>query len=310
MTKKRHHYIPQFYLNGFVDHNNEPYIWVYDKKGNNIIKSTAKDIAVTEHYFSFKDISGIKDSDSIENFIAELEGIAASILKKIFNNNTLNDNEKMDFAYFVALMMVRVPNFRENIETAFAETAKIFMQFSASHKGNFEAMVKRYQEQTGNDLGMPIEEARQVYLNLDKHYKLKTNPQISLAMSLNHIKDYARLFFNMKWLFLRATTEYKFLSGDNPLYYFDPTHNPRSFYGVGLCNKNIEVTLPLSQDLCALGTWHGKEGYLQATNQLVKIANQKTVIASLRFVFSSEKSETINNFVKKYQDSAPKIRVG
>lgn len=310
MIKKRHHYIPRFYLNGFVDYKNEPYIWVYDKEGNNIIKSTAKDIAVTEHYFSFKDVNGIKDSDSVENFVADLEGIAANILKKVFNNNSLNGNEKMDFAYFVALMMVRVPNFRQNIETAFAETAKIVMQFSASYKENFEAMVKRYQEKTGNDLGMPIEEARQIYLDLDKHYKLETNPQVSLAMAFNHINDYARLFYNMKWLFLRATTDYKFLSGDNPLYYLDPTHNPHSFSGVGLCNKNIEVSLPLSQDLCALGTWHGKEGYFQSVNQIVKIVNQRTVIASSRFVFSSERSEKLKYFVRKYQNSAPKMKVG
>lgn len=309
MAKKRHHYIPQFYLNGFIDPTNKPYIWVYDKEGDGIIKSTAKDIAVTEHYFSFKNMDGAKDSETIENFVSNLEGIVSNVLKKVLKGDALTNNDRADFGYFVSLMMVRTPNFRRNIETAFAEVAKKVMEFSAASKNGFEATVKRYEKETGNDLGMPVEEARQVYLNLDKHYQLKTNPQVSLGMLLSHMDDYARLFFNMKWLYLKATEDYKFLSGDNPLYYSDPTHDHHSFYGVGLCNKNIEVTLPLSKDLCALGTWHGRDGYLQATNQVVKVANQRTVVASSRFVFGSERLEALKSFVKKYKDSAPKMKV-
>ena len=310
MTKKRHHYIPRFYLEGFVDSAHPPYIWVYDKENNGtIIRSTAKGIAVTKHYFSFKNIDGVKDCETIENLIAQMEGDGARILKEICSEKSFDEKSKYDFAVFVALMMVRVPNFRENIETAFATMTKKIMQFVASHKENFTAMVKRYEKATGNDLGLPIEEARQMHLNPDKYFYLKTNPQVSLGMAFSQLEDFSKLFYGMNWIFLKTSGDVKFLTGDNPFYYLDPTHDRKSFYGVGLCSPNIEVTLPLSQDYCALGTWKKSGGHRVASTQIVKTINRRTVMACSRFVFASEQSEVLGNFVAKYRGCSPKLQV-
>ena len=114
----------------------------------------------------------------------------------------------------------------------------------------------------------------------------------------------------MKWRFIKATDDYKFMTGDNPLRYIDPAHNPHSFYGVGLANKNIEVTFPLSKDMAAFGGWERSAGYFQGNNQHVKHINRMTVIASRRFMFAHNKSENVDKFVKKYRGSHPVIKVG
>ena len=65
--KKRHHYVPQFYLNGFIDLNNPPFIWVYDKQENKVFKVKAENIAYEKHYYTFDLPDGGKDTESFEN---------------------------------------------------------------------------------------------------------------------------------------------------------------------------------------------------------------------------------------------------
>jgi hypothetical protein len=72
--KKRHHYIPRFYLEGFVDPLNKPYIWVYEKGNPNIIKATAENVAVRKHYYSFVTAGG--NEDSFEDIFGIVSGIA------------------------------------------------------------------------------------------------------------------------------------------------------------------------------------------------------------------------------------------
>ncbi|GFP43024.1 hypothetical protein HKBW3C_02156, partial [Candidatus Hakubella thermalkaliphila] len=138
--KKRHHYIPRFYLDGFVDPHNEPYIWVYQKGNPNIIKSTAENIAVEKHYYSFTTPEGSKDSATFENVLAEIEGQAAPIFQKIKNHESLDEQERSLFAIFLAFIMTRVPNYRENVERATAELIKKLSMRWASHSAHLIAV--------------------------------------------------------------------------------------------------------------------------------------------------------------------------
>jgi hypothetical protein len=124
MPKKRHHYIPKFYLKGFIDAKNKPNIWVYDKDDGRVIKATAKNIAVEKHYFSFLNESGERDSETIENLMAKMESEAAKVLNKIKSCSDLTGDDKLIFAGFIACMMIRVPNFRQNTENSVSEMIK------------------------------------------------------------------------------------------------------------------------------------------------------------------------------------------
>ncbi len=70
----------------------------------------------------------------------------------------------------------------------------------------------------------------------------------------------APIFCDMKWAFFKATDSDKFVISDNPLFRVDPTFQAGLLSGMGLLNKNIEVTLPISKDLAFLGTWGKFEG--------------------------------------------------
>lgn len=305
--KKRHHYIPRFYLDGFVDPHNKPYIWVYEKGSPNIIKATARNIAIQKNYYSVATSEGEKDSEVFENALAELEGRAAPIFQKIRNHESLNGQERSLFSIFLAFTMTRVPSHRENIEKATGEFMKKMSIILASNPAGFKSMIEKFERDRGNKIGMSVEELRKFML--EGQYDITTDPQFSLGMIPMMAKSLIPIFYKMDWAFLEATDDYKFVTSDNPLSYFDPTHDPRSFYGVGLLSRNIEVTFPISKDLLFFGTWGKFKGYKKLNNKLVKEMNGRTVISALRFVFAPQYSDGLNRFVQKYKDSSPRIKV-
>lgn len=302
--KKRHHYIPRFYLKGFIDPNNEPYIWVYEKGSSNIAKATSQNIGVQKNFYSFNMPQTDKDSDTLEDLFAELEGLVAPIFQKVKARENINEQERILFALFLAFTMTRVPNFRKNVETVAAEHIKKIIVVYASNAKRFRSLIEKT---VCKDEQISAEVLREFALDANR-WDVKVKPEFSLAM-MGLALDLVPIFNSMKWMFLIATDDYKFVTSDNPLFYFDPTHNPTFLRGVGLLNKNVELTFPISKDLALLGTWENLEGYVQINNNRVKAINRRTVVSAKRFVFSSQKSDGFNNLVQKYKDVAPRMEL-
>ena len=306
--KKRHHYLPKFYLNGFVDPDNKPYIWVYEKGNPTIKKATPRDIAVEKHYYSFTTLEGNKDSETFENILSIIEGHAAPIFEKVKNHQSLDEEERVWFAAFLALTMTRVPNFRKNIEEATVQIVKKQNMIVASDRAWLKSKIEDLERETGKKIEVSVEDLQRFILS--GQYDIKLDPQFSLR-AISIAVDIIPLFYKMSWSFLEATKDYKFVTSDNPIFYIDPTHNPKSFYGIGLANRNIELTFPVSKDLMFLGTWSKEiEGYKILNNKFVKELNRRTISSALRFVFSSQYSKELNRLVQKYKDSSPRMIVG
>lgn len=302
----KHHYIPQFYLEGFTDRNNN--IWVYEKGNPSIRKSRPENEAYQKHYYSFTTPDGKKDSETFEDALSEIEGQAAPIFQKLKEFkpfDEFDEKERGIFAGFLALTLVRVPNFRQKLERPRVETVKIIMDLLASDTALLKSAIKRLERDRGNKIDVPVEELQE-FARAGK-YDIKVNPEFILERIGKYTIKFAPIFYEMKWKFFIATDDYKFVTSDNPLHYCDLTQDRR----VGLLNKNVEVTFPVSKDLAFFGSWQNiKEGYEKADNNLVKEVNLRTVISALRFVYSSKKSDKVNRFVQKYKDTAPRIKVG
>ncbi len=304
--KKRHHYLPEFYLEGFVDPRNRPFVWVYEKGDSKIRKASAKDIAVQKHYYSFITSEGHKDTETFENFFGLIEGHVAPVFQKLKRHESLDDEEKSWFAIFLSSIMIRVPNFRENIEKSAAEVIRRINVKIASDTEAFKSMINSFEKETGDKIGLPVEDLKKFILN--GKYEIKVDPQFSLYM-LTLINDFGLLFHKMGWTIL-TSDGYRFITSDNPLSYDDPTHDPRSPLGIGLLNKNVRLTFPVTKEFALFATWSKQgDGYLKASNKLVRAINQRTIQSALKFVFSSERSEGLNNLVQKQKGSSPRLKV-
>ncbi len=305
----RHHFIPQFYLQGFIDSHNDPFLWVYRKDNEDIIKSSVKDTAVHRHYYSFTTKSGERDSQTFEKFFSDIEAHTSTILRKIIKKQDLDNGERSQFATFLALTLTRVPNYRENmIEKPTAALMKRMNIMMASHKKHFEAHIKNFEARTGNKLTTSVEELRQYILKGDYDVKVG-NPDYSLDFMFSGAKNVAPIFHDMKWAFFETTDENYFLTSDNPLYFIDPTVKRGDFYGTGLLNQKVEITFPISKNLMFLATWEGPTGYLTATRKIRDIFNRRTIISAQNFVFAPENSTGLGKLIQKYKGSHPRMTV-
>ena len=293
--KKRHHYIPIFYLKGFVDPYNEPFLWQYEKGCKDIKKVTAENIAWRKYYYSFTNIEG--KQDSFEDVLAVLEGAASLIFKKIKNYEILNDQERGDFSYFLATMLTRVPRLREHFESYARNYMKQFGQYAGSNKNILESIIKNYEKDTGQKIPVSTKDLQDFLVK--GNYDINFGESFSLE-PMTYIKNIANIFFRMKWVFFEALDNFKFITSDNPIAFWDPSQSPSSFLGVGLLNKNIEVTFPISKDFMFLGSWKFEsKNYIKANNNTVKDINYRTVLSAARFIFSCENSTSLYNFIQK-----------
>jgi hypothetical protein len=304
--KGHQHYIPRFYLKGFTEPNYEDYIWVYEKGKTEPIKLHIKNVAVQKHYYSFTDHNGEKNI-TIEDALAEIEGKTAPVFQKIKKHDDLNEDDRINFSYFLSTMITRVPNFRENMNNIYKDNInKAIEQIEPYIKNDKKNYVKpinlpeEFWNSMWNDMPEKAEEKLQdIYLKSDKK---TVKPEITLKFLDLPREEPASIFNNMKWKFIVATDNWKFVTSDNPL------HN---YLDIGLLNKNVEVIFPVSKDLVFLGTWQdNKEGrYFQADNNTVKEFNRATVKSALKYVYSSNNSDGLMRLVQKYKDNAPKIQI-
>ena len=292
--KKKHHYIPQFYLEGFIDPKNHPFVWIYEKGKDCVFKSKPENIAFEKHYHSYITTTGEKDTETIEDILNKFETPVAPIFEKLRFFHMPNEEERKTFSCYLGISLTRVPNFRKNVDSVVAKLLKFFLEMNASNEQNFKKIVDSFEHDTGEKIG----------------YDIHVKPHVSLSMIFRGL-ELATIFNNMTWVFIKATDRFKLLTSDNPLYYDDPTHNHNVFFGVSLTDKNVEVGFPISSEVAFTGTWKKdlREGFIQANHELIKIINRRTVASALRYIYSSERTDGIARLVQKYKNSAPTMKI-
>jgi hypothetical protein len=303
--KIKHHYVPVFYLNYFTDSNG--LVHVYDKDQKILFASRPENTAYEKHYYRITDDTGEASPDLVEDLIGRIETYAGQAIKKILAKDPLDEKEKSNLFAFMACMFTRGPNYRQNVENAFAEFIKYKSKLAASNESFFNSEIHEMLKKEFPRENISSEQIRQNILS--GQYQIKSNPLISLLTGLESVNKFGEIFFNMKWSFLLSTQDWKFLSCDNPVSVFDSTHDTKSGFGIGFMNKNVEITFPISKDMCAIGGWKFKDDsiYVQAKNPQIKAINYRTISSAQRIVYSHEKNDRLLKAVIKYRGSGPKL---
>lgn len=281
----------------------------YDKEDNKMFSAKPENIAFEKHYYKIDDETNEADPELIENLFSRIETYGGSAIKKILSKDSLNDKEKSNLFTFIACMFIRGPNYRSNVDGVFEEFVKQKSKYLASNKSYFNKNVDQILKKKFLGEAVPSEQIRQYILNGE--YSININPMVSIYSGLKSILVFGDILFHMNWNFCMATEEWRFLTCDNPVFVFDPTYDPKGMTGVGFMNKNVEITFPISKDLCAVGGWNLITDYIyvQAKNQMIKNINRRTISSAHRFVYSSSRNEKLLKAVSKYKGSEPRMVV-
>ncbi len=296
-------------MRGFADGASEGLVWVYDKNSDKVFGNIPKNIGFEKHYHTFCRPDGTKDTNTIEDYFCHVwEGPTAKIFESIKAGSLPTDDDRAFFARFLGLSLTRSPTHREHVNKIIAHVKKAVGQCNAADPRNFAQSLRNYERDLGEKLTDDPEGLRKIII--EGEYEVHANPNLYLKMFVDHGLSFGKIIEKMTWIFVRASDRFKFLTSDNPFFFRDPTPDPYSIYGGGgLLNKNVEVSFPVSNDIALVAVW-GKNvmaGYIQANHELAKTINRRSVFAAHRFVYGSEKSESIARLVQKHAKDPSKL---
>ncbi|HEX5412374.1 MAG TPA: DUF4238 domain-containing protein [Terriglobia bacterium] len=251
---KSQHTIPQCYLKQFVDlktpPGQEPYVWIFERNSKKGRKRAPKNILTETDVYTFKGKDGGKDY-VLEETLAQIEGDYTTMYERtIIRKVPLNQKEHVILCGFVAAMLQRTMKQKENIEDYFDRLKSMVENLEKAH----EIPPK---------LSAQLEQQKE---NAHKMMIVQTLPQI------------ARILGMMNLAFLCADGRSSFITSDAPCAVFNPELQWQRFYGPGLVQRHVEVSLPLSPGICVLFSWvNNLRGYLRIGQDKVHEQNRMVV---------------------------------
>lgn len=235
--KKKHHYIPQFYLRNFL--NNQDKIFVFDKITKKISIQSEKgtfwekflyrvdfekhekitDQKIIEQRkkswgLSDVDISNEKiHPDMIEDDLLGLsENLNKPIIDKIIRNEKIDSKEKRELSSFISLMYVRNPVFLERIDNAEKRMYEGDLSYVITNEYIIDEFIKK------ELLTVPKEKLLNCYKNKNYRVKIPQEKKIFGMLSCAHILD--GILYPQTFILLKCSKETSFLTSDNPVFIY------------------------------------------------------------------------------------------
>jgi hypothetical protein len=282
-ASEAHHYIPKFYLKGFMDKDHE--LWVYEKNATAPRRSTPKMEGHRENYYTFDDF-GLPDS-STERMLSRTESLAAPIFKKLANPQFEITNEQREMLYsFIALMFVRVPAYREYINKIASDCAKRISQEQARDRDSFYAFIRRYEAQTGQTLG-DLEELRR-FAASDNYTVTQRSVGFNLLLTFGSFFPIAKLLeTEFRHDLYYSPQSSPFLTCDNPIATIEPQGDGTARAGVGFSRPGTQIVYPLNKRSCVILSRGARGEKISVNEKRVRMINDAIMAYAQRYVYAS-----------------------
>lgn len=244
-----HHYVPRFYLKGFVDSSNK--LYTFDRYHKQYKTKSPASIAFAPHYYTVDTVDE-KDSTVVEDGYGKVENAAKPILDKLLQRHELSKEERENFALFIAMQYQRVPDAQKRIaeatEKGYREIYKRFASIIATNDQAYQSTQRKLKELKGAESSLTPEhwarfasgEDFQMEVDIPREYVVKE----MLEMALH----FAPYIYKMNWTVLYAPKGRAFITSDNP---FTIVGKSGIFGSApGLITPGSRKLFPLSKDAC------------------------------------------------------------
>ncbi len=205
-TTRRSHYIPEFYLKNFTVNN---LLYEYNKFNGHIEYKSPKGVGWQPHFNIFIDYH-LRKNEGLENFLNFNENRAAVAMQKIIKNETLSDQEMVDFMIFMSMIKFRVPKFKRYIKENFLEKERkdFFVEYKSIKKR--KEFIEDFNKKTGVNTDLTVNNFfRKVYVS-DKAFKNTVFFSYMINNGLNNTKE----FIKKDWYFIETHGNKFFITSD------------------------------------------------------------------------------------------------
>jgi Protein of unknown function (DUF4238) len=305
-NKNTQHYNPEFYLVAWTDSSSPtgqtPYLWQADLQERIVKNKAPHNVAWLPYFYAIQKADGSYDQ-TVEDFLANIESESAPVIKKSRDGDfNLSQQERVRLSDFMGFQITRNPSFRRQFEGFWSEIFDDLAKQHASDPAAFADSIREWDQATGENLGMPIEDARMQILN--NCYTISADPSVSLMPIVGSSRTPASLIMQMRWGFAIAPKDARFVTTDIPVFWTDPTATPPDV-GVGLAAQNVQLTFPISPNVCLVAGWCGCEGAVQVSHELFEKVNRHILHSANKYVFSQTKGGADRALQFRYPTETP-----
>ncbi|RYZ89568.1 MAG: DUF4238 domain-containing protein [Proteobacteria bacterium] len=260
---RKHHILPRFYLRGFAMPTDPTSIWVY-RRGkiylpgkssdiNNPCPTSIKKTAMKLDYFSYLDVNGLQDYETIEHELQKRESTDAALLRKMIGGEKLPWQEREDFCRFIFLIYFRSPARQLQFPKLWGDVYG-------------ESFLTNLINEIEVEIGKPLKPFQIDLLRNVSEYSPEDVERVRQQSILNKVPRCVDALVQMRWTVIHAPLKSYFITSDNPVL-FTPLGGP-----------DAELFFPLSSRLAlwatnfhvpTIGTAHVNESFVQMTNSSV-----------------------------------------
>lgn len=269
-TKKKHHYIPQFYIANFT--NGEGNVFVLEHETGKINEQTKNGTFHKRKFYTMDlskheprspestermrkalglenvDTSGVKEHpDMIEDLLAECEGMNAPVIKKLIAGENITASERVELSTFIAFMYTRNPAFHDFAATMEKRMTEEMMKDLFSSK---EKLREAYDEVRKtkdvhedkvslDDLSKVVEEGR---------FEVTIPKELTIQAMLMCTNLIDRILYAKSWLILEASPDTSFITNDNPVFIDHPVVYQQGAFSAGFSTPGAKIIFPLSKE--------------------------------------------------------------
>lgn len=281
--KKRHHYIPQFYLSRFLSDKETPketpFLWVYGKDNKVPFRKSPRNIGFENYFYAYED--GDRVSFEIEDILSELESAVARLFKDILQFNFDFDDAKKRFVFgkFVSFMHYRTVRSREHFRMLSQNAIKKKFIEKINEEGGLTQYLRKHEK------SWDAEEF------IDSFNKMKIIPSKVLALEymLQAVEKTIPSLCIRNWAFLYLTSpNCFFITSDSPVLLHDDDIKDINFMP-GFLDERTDIVFPLSPNMCLYASFNVKEGFWPIPDATVRVLNRKLSTSCHRYFFSKTK---------------------
>ena len=288
---RNHHYVPQFYLRGFLDPNlKKEQLHVIDKIDWRHFITTPRNVG-SENDFNRVNIPG-QPIDTAEKLFAKIDEEVNLLLKDMEENETLPKGKDMEILiYFVALLYMHNPQIRSNLRTSETTVIKQFAKALFSRPERYES-YRQQERAAGKEL--PEYETIKQFVE-SENYDIRYGHGHHLRYELETIDNVVfPLLSQRKWsLFIAEEGGGDFVCSDYPIVLMsvgDPptdSDHPYNIERPGLAQSDTELTIPLNHRM-ALFAVLSDSTYIGTVDEMtVACINKRTINAAARQIYCS-----------------------
>ncbi len=271
MTAKRHHFLSQFYLKGFVCEQSEKIVAIDLKRKKSFVTDPLNVGVVND--FNKIEREGIAP-DYLEQELSKIEDKVATAFRNLRKTLDFSGETKELILIFMALIACRTPEMRECLRQFGVQIVESVISMTLSSKEIYESEIHNLKKNISYE-GASYEDVKKFVDS--KEYAIKIFREHHILMEMFLIEAILPCLFDRRWWLLIADKKSgPFVTTDSPVnLLWEDSEKLPPFYrdnpGFGL--KGTLVYFPISQELALIGEFDGNGTKVNATEELVAIFN-------------------------------------